>query len=208
MAGAKLIVAALGALALAPAPGAISSALASGAASAQRIERTKAPSARHPLPVAGQPRFGHPEPESFKPVFLSRTNRAQYAAIRAAPNPLMTAEFRATPEYEYLYTPAVAHRAKPPVARYSYARDFSYLMRPTFALTAAAAAYAWRDTPLQLLWTTVGAHNNAPQPGMVVISREAGQARSSLSAPGGRTLLRPGVVLDERFAPERPRGGR
>jgi hypothetical protein len=56
------------------------------------------------------------------------------------PNPLQSSEYRATPEYEYLYTASTTARSVPPVARYDYARDNTYLLRPALLSKAGASA--------------------------------------------------------------------
>jgi hypothetical protein len=144
-----------------------------GAQAAERARRA-APAAvrQQETPFFGEPRL-RPDRAGLPPSFV-KTRGRPYAVIRTALNPLVSAEYPGTPEYEYLYTPASALRAPPPVGRYAYARDFGYLLRPYLAISAPAAAYAWRDTPLQLLRSSVGATAKALRPD-AGITRNPGQ---------------------------------
>jgi hypothetical protein len=87
---------------------------------------------------------------SFSQTFARGARIPRYVVVPMRPNPLVSSEYRATPEYEYLYTATTTYRAIPPVARYSYARDNSYLLRPNRASRAAASAYAWTYSPSYL----------------------------------------------------------
>jgi hypothetical protein len=69
----------------------------------------------------------------------------RHVPIATVPNPLVSAEYKATPDYDYLYTPAAIEISPPPLANHRYAADFGYLLRPLPGARAAASAYRWRS---------------------------------------------------------------
>jgi hypothetical protein len=81
------------------------------------------------------------------PSFLAGRHRSSYAIVPFAPNPLVSSPYKATPEYEYLYTPALVSRSPPPLRSYSYRADNSYLLGSSSAYQATAWAYQWRRAP-------------------------------------------------------------
>jgi hypothetical protein len=80
---------------------------------------------------------------SFVPV----PNDARYAVVPFTPNPLVSSPYKATPEYQYLYTAAQISRSPPPLKIYSYRADNSYLVRPIPAYQETAWSYQWKRPP-------------------------------------------------------------
>ena len=80
----------------------------------------------------------------YAPSFSSPLYDAPYAAMSFVANPLVSAEYRATPDYNYLYTPASTYRSAPRVRSHRYAADHSYLLRPSPGSQAVASAYRWK----------------------------------------------------------------
>jgi hypothetical protein len=78
------------------------------------------------------------------PSFSAPLYEAPYAAMSFIANPIVSAEYRATPDYNYLYTPASTYRSAPRVRSHRYAADNSYLLRPMPGSQAVASAYRWK----------------------------------------------------------------
>jgi hypothetical protein len=78
------------------------------------------------------------------PVFSPAPYDAPHAVISVIVNPLVTAEYKATPDYTYLYIPSLTYGSPPRIVRYRYAADHSYLLRPSSGSGAVAAAYRWK----------------------------------------------------------------
>jgi hypothetical protein len=135
------------------------------------------------------------EEETTYPQRLRRQRLgAHYVVVPMKPNPLQSSEYRATPEYEYLYTASSTARSVPPVARYSYARDNTYLLRPARLSKAGASAYAFTYSHLYV--------GTLEPPGA---SRRTGIARDPGSK--GDNVLKPFVVapLDRQAITDSPR---
>jgi hypothetical protein len=81
----------------------------------------------------------------YAPSFVRPLYKGRYAPISTVANPLVSAEYKATPDYNYLYTPSSAYASPPPIKSYRYAADHGYLLRPLSGLSAIAAAYRWRS---------------------------------------------------------------
>jgi len=186
-----------------------------GAVAAEHAKRAARPPPKAaPSPAFAGPRFGPPDADALKPTFSRKRIPADYAVIRAAPNPLVSAEYRGTPEYEYLFVADPALRSPPPAGRYVYALDYRYLLRPLLATGSAAAAYAWRDTPLHLLRQTVGAADRALRPYGGIVARNRGQKIDDALRPHAvlpedqKSLIEAGPSVREDFAPVGRPGGR
>lgn len=107
------------------------------------------------------------------PTFASFSHRASYAIVSFAPNPLVSSPYKATPEYEFLYTPALISASPPPSRSYNYRADNGYLLRPSPAYLVAAWSYQWkRSTANQ---TAIRAIRNPPRLNAPAASRGAGQ---------------------------------
>jgi hypothetical protein len=78
------------------------------------------------------------------PSFSSPLYGAPYGAMSFVANPLVSADYRATPDYNYLYTPASTYRSAPRLRSHRYAADHSYLLRPSPGSQAVASAYRWK----------------------------------------------------------------
>jgi hypothetical protein len=112
------------------------------AAGPKKARAAKSSVPRREQPQDGRPRFGKPSSyvASFAPALYGRP----YASGPFVPNPLVSSEHRATPEYDYLYTAALTSASPPSPSSYRYAADSSYLLRPTFGRSGIALAYRWR----------------------------------------------------------------
>jgi hypothetical protein len=135
--------------------------------------------------------------EATYPQRLTRQRLgSRYVVVPMKPNPLQSSEYRATPEYEYLYTASTTARSVPPVARYDYARDNTYLLRPALLSKAGASAYAFTYSHLY-----VGTLDPASASGRPSIARDPGRK--------GDNVLKPFVVapLDRRAITDSPRLG-
>jgi hypothetical protein len=105
------------------------------------------------------------EPGFTRPLAASPTTR-----IAFMPNPLVSAEYRATPEYEYLYHRSFTAAAAPPPPPSRYAGDNGYLLRRSFGSGAIAWAYRWSNcTPPMVSQAmssiTLGAGADTPRGG-------------------------------------------
>jgi hypothetical protein len=80
-----------------------------------------------------------------KASFSSGLYRGPYNLISTVVIPLVSAQYKATPDYEYLYTASSAYSTMPTVPSYRYAADNSYLLRPSSSYHSAASAYRWRN---------------------------------------------------------------
>jgi hypothetical protein len=133
-----------------------------------------------------------------EPTYPQRLTRqrlgSRYVVVPMKPNPLQSSEYRATPEYEYLYTASTTARSVPPVARYNYARDNTYLLRPALLSKAGASAYAFTYSHLY-----VGTLDPASASGRPSIARDPGRK--------GDNVLKPFVVapLDRQAITDSPR---
>jgi hypothetical protein len=78
-----------------------------------------------------------------EPRLLSVPYRSSYPIVFFAPNPLVSSPYKATLEYDYLYTAALISRSPPPLTTYKYRADNSYLLRPAPAYQVTAWAYQW-----------------------------------------------------------------
>ena len=112
------------------------------------------------------------------------------------PNPLQSSEYRATPEYEYLYTASSTARAVPPVERYNYARDNTYLLRPALLSKAGASAYGFTYSHLYVGTLDPGSASGRPS-----VTRDPGRK--------GDNVLKPFIVapLDRQAITDSPRLG-
>jgi hypothetical protein len=90
----------------------------------------------------GRPRFA--KPSAYAAAFSLAPYGRPHVTGAFVRNPLVSAEYRSTPEYEYLYTPAPVHASPPAPASYRYAADTAYLLRPTLGRGVVATAYRWR----------------------------------------------------------------
>src|SRR3954469_16689276 len=85
------------------------------------------------------------------PVFSARLYGAPFAIIAIVPNPIVTACYKATPEYTYLYTPAGMVGAPPPIRLHTYGADTRYSsarFRPTIRAPRPIAGRARRSTSM------------------------------------------------------------
>jgi hypothetical protein len=99
-------------------------------------------------------RSPHPNTGNAGPAFISASQySASFApAVYSQPyvrgvfvaNPLVSSEYPATPDYNYLYTAALIYERKPPLASYRYAADMSYLLRAAWGSSSVALVYRWR----------------------------------------------------------------
>jgi hypothetical protein len=81
---------------------------------------------------------------AYAPAFSSPLYGVPRATMSFVANPLVSADYRATPDYNYLYTPASTYRSPPRVRSHRYAADHSYLLRPSPGSQAVASAYQWK----------------------------------------------------------------
>ena len=152
----------------------------------------------------GRPRFAKPSP------YIAAFSLAPYgrphvtgAFVR---NPLVSAEYRSTPEYEYLYTPALVHASPPAPASYRYAADTAYLLRPSLGRGAVAVAYRWRRC---LDGAPVRTASVRPAPAdRPAVGRERGQKIDNalnpsavLAGDSGWRAAGQGLNLNEDFRP-------
>jgi hypothetical protein len=177
---------------LAPLAAAAATAAGDGAAPARKAEARELESRR---PQPGLRTLAPAQLWAGDRFKRQRTN-PRYLVVPMKANPLLSSEYPATPEYEYLYTPTATTGSVPPVARYSYAPDNTYLLRPALVSRAAASAYAWTYSRLYL-----GTLSPA--------SASLGSAQSSLSRnPGqkGDNLLKPFAVapMDRQAVQDSP----
>jgi hypothetical protein len=107
-----------------------------------KARSAKSTAARREPARDGRPGFGKPVP--YAPSFAAPLYGRPYARGPFVPNPLVSSDHRATPEYDYLYTAALASASPPAPSSYRYAADSSYLLRPTFGRSGIALAYRWR----------------------------------------------------------------
>jgi hypothetical protein len=158
----------------------------------------------------GRPRFA--KPSAYTASFsLGPYNRSHIRGTFVR-NPLVSAEYRSTPEYEYLYTPTPVHASPPAPASYRYAADTGYLLRPSLGRGAVAMAYRWRrcmDGPAPVVRTA----SARPEPGdRPAVGRERGQKIDNAlnpsavlaGGPGWRTAgreLGSDLGLGEAFRP-------
>src|SRR5215203_3647750 len=92
--------------------------------------------------AAGEGGMGLRSAAPDAPVFSARLYGAPFAVIAIVPNPIVTACYKATPEYTYLYTPAGMVGAPPPAMRlHNYGADTRYLLSPLSAHNTGASAY-------------------------------------------------------------------
>jgi hypothetical protein len=117
--------------------------------------------------------------EATYPQRLARQRLgSSYVVVPMKPNPLQSSEYRATPEYEYLYTASTTARSVPPVARYNYARDNTYLLRPALLSEAGASAYAFTYSHLY-----VGTLEPMSATGRPSVARDPGSKRDNVLKP-------------------------
>ncbi len=120
---------------------------------ASAAKRSSAPAKlRTPQEMTGRhgqnmPFTSPPQAPGDAPSFLRVPNDAGYAVVPFTPNPLVSSPYKATPEYQYLYTAALISRSPPPLKTYSYRADNSYLVKPMPAYQATAWSYQWQRPP-------------------------------------------------------------
>lgn len=139
----------------------------------------KAPSRlRAPHEVQGRARtlpFSSPAshgPNEF-PAFVPFPQPSSYAVVSFAPNPLVSSPYKATAEYDFLYTPALISASPPPLKTYRYRADNGYLLRPSPAYQVAAWSYQWARSPANQ--TAVRAVQGHPRVNAPAASRNPGQ---------------------------------
>jgi hypothetical protein len=84
----------------------------------------------------------------YVPSFVQPLYDSPFAVIPMLRNPLVPSGYKASADYNYLYTVSSAYDAAPSsVASYRYAPDNRFLLRPASGYDATASAYAWSCTP-------------------------------------------------------------
>lgn len=124
--------------------------------------------------------FAHDRP-AFSPV----PQRSSFATVSFAPNPIVSAPYRATAEYEFLYTPALMAASPPPITNYRYRADNGYLLRPRPAYQVAAWSYQWTRSAAKQ--TAIRAIQDRPRGNAPATSRKPGQKIDD--ALGARAML-------------------
>jgi hypothetical protein len=132
---------------VAPAPAGFAQGTFAQRAAAARAKGADEPSRPRPAKRAhreeeARPGFGPPAPHAAS--FAAALYARPYVRGAFVINPLVSSQYRATPEYTYLYTPAFASGSPPSPASYRYAPDAGYLLRPGLGRSAVALAYRWR----------------------------------------------------------------
>ncbi len=107
------------------------------------------------------------------PTFVPFPQRSSYAVVSFAPNPLVSSPYKATAEYDFLYTPALISSSQPPLRTYRYRADNGYLLRPSPAYQVAAWSYQWTRSPANQ--TAVRAVQGHPRVNAPAASRNPGQ---------------------------------
>jgi len=116
--------------------------------------------------AAGEGGMGLRSAAPDAPVFSARLYGAPFAVIAIVPNPIVTACYKATPEYTYLYTPAGMVGAPPAMRLHTYGADTRYLLSPLSAHNTGASAYRWKGSPLYQ-------HELGPNSGYALANRPA-----------------------------------
>ena len=145
------------------------------------------------LVAAGQGGTGLRSAAPDAPVFSARLYGAPFALIASVPNPIVTACYKATPEYTYLYTPAGMVGAPPAMRLHTYGADTRYLLSPLSAHNTGASAYRWKGSPLYQ-------HELGPNSGYALANRPAIEGRRNRDRPA--VERNPGQKIDNALAPD------
>jgi hypothetical protein len=149
--------------------------------------------------AAGQGGTGLRSAAPDAPVFSARLYGAPFAVIASVPNPIVTACYKATPEYTYLYTPAGMVGAPPAMRLHTYGADTRYLLRPLSAHNTGASAYRWKGSPLYQ-------YELGPNSGYALANRPAIEGRRGRDRPA--VARNPGQKIDNPLAPDLEGRGR
>ncbi|HEX8662824.1 MAG TPA: hypothetical protein VF744_02195 [Beijerinckiaceae bacterium] len=191
-------------------PAGLGPALAAPAAAAERAKAASRPErakkATWDEAEDGRPRFA--KPSAYTAAFSLAPYDRPHVRGSFVRNPLVSAQYRSTPEYEYLYTPAPVHASPPAPASYRYAADTAYLLRPSLGRGAVAVAYRWRrcmDAPAPSVRTASARPEPANRP---AVGRERGQKIDNALTPSAVLAGDPGwraagrdLGLGEDFRP-------
>ena len=154
-------------------PGARAAPLAKGAGTLEAPSRLRAP---HEIQGQGQ-KLPFTSPSSRgpddRPAFVPFPQRSSFALVSFAPNPLVSSPYKATAEYDFLYTPALISTSPPPLKSYRYRADNGYLLRPSPAYQVAAWSYQWTRSPANQ--TAIRAVQGYPRVNAPAASRNPGQ---------------------------------
>src|SRR5215207_9836830 len=142
--------------------------------------------------AAGEGGMGLRSAAPDAPVFSARLYGAPFAVIAIVPNPIVTACYKATPEYTYLYTPAGMVGAPPAMRLHNYGADTRYLLSPLSAHNTGASAYRWKGSPLYQ-------HELGPNSGYALANRPAIEGRRGRDRPA--VARNPGQKIDTRSRP-------
>jgi hypothetical protein len=126
-------------------------------------------------------------------VFSARLYGAPFAVIAIVPNPIVTACYKATPEYTYIYTPAGMVGAPPAMRLHNYGADTRYLLSPLSAHNTGASAYRWKGSPLYQ-------HELGPNSGYALANRPAIEGRRGRDRPA--VARNPGQKIDNALVPD------
>jgi hypothetical protein len=143
--------------------------------------------------AAGEGGMGLRSAAPDAPVFSARLYGAPFAVIAIVPNPIVTACYKATPEYTYLYTPAGMVAAPPAMRLHTYGADTRYLLSPLSAHNTGASAYRWKGSPLYQ-------HELGPNSGYALANRPAIEGRRGRDRPA--VARNPGQKIDNALVPD------
>jgi hypothetical protein len=137
-----------------------------------KAKTTKSTSSNRSGSPDGLPRFGRPA--RYNASFAGKLYARAYTREAFVANPVASAEYRATPEYDYLYTGGLIASSPPAPSSHRYAADNSYLLRPSLGRNAVALVYRWRScTSVGLTHASRTTRFDAPD--WPAISRNRGQ---------------------------------
>jgi len=108
-----------------------------------------------------------------RPGFWPVPQRSSVAVVAFAPNPLVSSPYKATAEYDFLYTPALMAASPPPLTNYRYRADHGYLLRPSPAYQVAAWSYQWKRSRASR--TAIRAVQGRPALNAPAATRDPGQ---------------------------------
>jgi hypothetical protein len=149
--------------------------------------------------AAGEGGMGLRSAAPDAPVFSARLYGTPFALIATVPNPIVTACYKATPEYTYLYTPAGMVGAPPDMRLHNYGADTRYLLSPLSAYNTGASAYRWKGSPLYQ-------YELGPNSGYALANRPAVEGRRGRDQPA--VARKPGQKIDSALAPDLEGRGR
>lgn len=148
---------------------------------------------RRPSPAAaarpGHERMDKPEMSSglgfvHIAAFSAPLHNGAYSRFPSIINPLVTQEFPATPEYNYLFTQSSVVGTPPVAMNYRYVADHRFLLRPVSGATFVADAYSWNRSFAYQITSRMNAQA-AREANRPSVSRNPGQKIDNTLRPDG-----------------------